>query len=29
MITWGIKSDDSLIVLPTTIISDAYNEIVT
>ena len=29
MIFWGIKSDGSLIVLPTTIISDAYNEILT
>ena len=29
MITWEIKSNGSLIVLPTTIISDAYNEIVT
>ena len=29
MITWGIRSDGSLIVIPTSIITDAYNEIVT
>ena len=29
MITWGTRSDGSLIVIPTSIITDAYNEIVT
>ena len=29
MITWGIRSDGSHIVIPTSIITDAYNEIVT
>ena len=29
MITWGIRSDGSFIVIPTSIITDAYNEIVT
>ena len=29
MITWGTRSDGSLIVIPTSIITDAYNEIIT
>ena len=29
MITWGTRSDGSLVVIPTSIITDAYNEIVT
>ena len=29
MITWGIRSDGSLIVIPTSIITDAYDKIVT
>ena len=29
MITWGTRSDGSLIVIPTSIISDAYDEILT
>ena len=29
MITWGTRSDGSLIVIPTSIVTDAYNEIVT
>ena len=29
MITWGTRSDGGLIVIPTSIITDAYNEIVT